>query len=229
MDNNKEHSEKERRPNGSSLFRRPVVHFQKTLGAGILVMLPIGISILVLKFFFDLLDSILTPVTDHLPGREVAGLGLAALLVLVYVVGLIAAFVVGRRVINLMHRAVEFIPLVKGIYGTTRVALQMFSANDDSRYSGVVLIDFPRPGIKSIGLVTSHINSGADGELLAVYIPTTPIPSSGFLVFVPDSEVTRTDLGVDEAMRIVVSGGVLSSQVFERIEGDPQRNTLSNQ
>ena len=129
-------------------FRRILHHFERTLGAGILVMLPIGITILVLKFFFDLLNPLFEPATDLLPGREVAGLGLAALLILVYVVGLVAAFVLGRRVISLGHRIMEVIPIVKGIYGTTRAAVTILSNNSDHRYSGVVLIDFPRPGIK---------------------------------------------------------------------------------
>jgi uncharacterized membrane protein len=213
----------------SGPVRRILGHFQRTLGAGILAMLPIGITILVLKFFFDLLNPVLEPATDLLPGREVSGLGLAALLILVYVVGLVTAFVLGRRVIALGHRVMEVIPLVKGIYGTTRAALTMLSTTDDHRYSGVVLIDFPRPGIKSIGLITSRM-IGTDGaEVLAVYIPTTPIPSSGFLVIVPVAEVTTTDMSVEEAMRIVVSGGVLTGGVFERLGIVPQENPRSNQ
>lgn len=107
--------------------------------------------------------------------------------------------------------------------------MTMLSTTDDHRYSGVVLIDFPRPGIKSIGLITSRM-IGTDGaEVLAVYIPTTPIPSSGFLVIVPVAEVTTTDMSVEEAMRIVVSGGVLTGGVFERLGIVPQENPRSNQ
>ena len=210
-------------------FRRVLLHFQRTLGAGILVILPIGITMLVLKFFFDLLNPLFEPATDLLPGREVTGLGLAALLILVYLVGLVAAFVLGRRLIALGHRIMEVIPLVKGIYGTTRAAVTMLSNTNDHRYSGVVLIDFPRAGIKSIGLITSRM-TGTDGEeVLAVYIPTTPIPSSGFLVIVPVSEVTTTDISVEEAMRIVISGGVLSARVFERFGVLSQDRPRSNQ
>ena len=85
--------------------------------------MPIGITALVLKFFFDLLNPLLEPLTDFLPGKEVTGLGLAALLVLVYLVGLVAAFVLGRRLIGVGHKVMEFIPLVKGIYSTTRAAV----------------------------------------------------------------------------------------------------------
>ena len=195
---------------------RPFVHLERTLGAGILVILPIGITALVLKFFFDLLDPLLEPLTAYLPGKEFQGLGLAALLVLVYLVGLVAAFVLGRRLIAVGHRVMEFIPLVKGIYGTTRAAVGVLSNNSDRRYSGVVLIEFPRPGIKSIGLITCRMTDANGEEMLAVYVPTTPIPSSGFLVFAPVSEVIVTDMSVEEAMSVVISGGVLAGRVFER-------------
>ena len=210
------------------LLHRPFVHLERTLGAGILVILPIGITALVLKFFFDLLNPILEPITDYLPGEQITGLGLAALLVLVYVVGLVAAFVVGRRLIAVGHRVMEFIPLVKGIYGTTRAAVGVLSNNNDRQYSGVVLIDFPRPGIKSIGLVTCRMTDANGEEMLAIYIPTTPIPSSGFLIYAPASEVTVTDMSVEEAMRVVISGGVLSARVFERFGVTPQTTHSSS-
>ena len=186
-------------------------------------MLPIGITALVLKFIFDLLTPILQPVTDLLPGPDLYGTGLVALLILIYVIGLIAAFVVGRRIIGLAHRAMEVIPVVKGIYSTTRTAVDLLSngsrangTNGVERYSGVVLIEFPRRGIRSIGLVTSQMYDAEGQEVLAVFVPTTPIPSSGYLVIVPTSEVTRLDMSVEEAMTVVVSGGILSERMFQR-------------
>ena len=206
-----------------------LVHLERTVAAGILVMLPIGITILVLKFFFDMLDPLLQRPFDFVWDRDIPGLGLAALAVLIYLAGLIAAFVLGRRVINLAHRTMEVIPVVKGIYSTTRAAVAMLSNSSGHRYSGVVLIDFPRHGIQSIGLITARMTGAQGEELLAVYIPTTPIPSSGFLVIAPVTEVTLTDMSVDEAMRIVVSGGVLAHRVFQRIGVMSQDKSPSNQ
>ena len=213
-----DHGQENGQPTKSRLrfLNRPFVHLERTLGAGILIILPIGITVLVIKFFFDLLDPLLEPITDYLPGKEVPGLGLAALLLLVYLIGLVAAFVLGRRLIAIGHRIMEFIPLVKGIYGTTRAAVDVLSNNSSGRYSGVVLIEFPRPGIKSIGLITCRMIDADGVEILAVYVPTTPIPSSGYLVFAPISEVTSTDMSVEEAMSVVISGGVLAGRVFER-------------
>ena len=201
-------------------LRRVAGHFQRTMVAGMLVMLPIGITALVLKFVFDLLNPIFQELTELLPGPDVQGTGIMALILLIYLVGLVAAFVIGRRLIDIAHRLMELIPFVKGIYSTTRTAVQLLGgsleANADDKYSGVVLLEFPRPGIHSIGLVTSRMDNPDGGEFLSVYIPTTPIPSSGFLVIVPDSEVITTDISVEDAMTVVVSGGLLTRRVFER-------------
>jgi len=220
-------------------LRRPVLHFQRTLGAGVLVILPIGITVLVLKFFFDLLDPVLEPLVDLLPGRSVTGTGLVALIVLVYLLGLFAALVVGRRLIGVGHRVMEVIPVVKGIYGTTRMAIKILSNNqngnsngdldDGQQYAGVVLIEYPRAGIMSIGLITSSMLDTNGEGVLAVYIPTTPIPSSGFLVIVSASEVTRTEMSVEDAMRVVISGGVRLDTVFKRSGFQVPGRTRSNQ
>ena len=122
-------------------------------------------------------------------------------------------------------------PVVKGIYGTTRSAVQLLSTgtNGQRRYDGVVLIEFPRPGIRSIGLITSRMVDSEGVEILSVYVPTTPIPSSGFLVMAPASEVTLVDMTVEDAMSVIISGGILSERVFQRSPGGVPANRSSNQ
>ena len=221
-------------------LRRPLLHFQRTLGAGILVILPIGMTVLILKFFFDLLDPLLQPAVDLLPGPTITGAGLIALIALVYLLGLFGSQVLGRRLIGLGHRVMEVIPVVKGIYGTTRMAIEILSSNgasnggdsgaaEEQQYTGVVLIDFPRPGIRSIGLITSSMLDTDGEEVLSVYVPTTPIPSSGFLVIVSADEVTRTDMSVEDAMRVVMSGGIRLDSVFQRYGFQVPGRTRSNQ
>lgn len=211
-------------------LRRLVVHIERTLGAGILVVLPIGVTALILKFFFDLLDPLLQdPVLSKLPGPEIPGLGLLALVVLVYCAGLVTTQVLGRSVLEFGHRVLEFIPVVKSIYGTTRSAVELLSNSTDLPYSRVVLVAFPHPGMQSIGLVTSRMLD-ADGEgTLAVYIPTTPIPSSGFLVMVKAEDVTPTDMTVEDAMKVIISGGLLAEQEFQQLPVFKRAKSSSNQ
>ena len=212
-------------------LRRPVLHFQRTLGAGVLVILPIGITVLVLKFFFDLLDPVLEPLVDLLPGRSVTGTGLVALIVLIYLLGLFGALVVGRRLIGVGHRMMEVIPVVKAIaiLSKNQNGNSIGDLDDDQQYAGVVLIEYPRAGIMSIGLITSSMLDTNGEEVLSVYIPTTPIPSSGFLVIVSASEVTRTEMSVEDAMRVVISGGIRLDTVFKRSGFQVPGRTRSNQ
>jgi uncharacterized membrane protein len=199
------------------------------LGAGILVVLPIGVTALIFKFFFDLLDPLLEPIVNLIPGPSPPGLGLVALLILIYLLGLVTTQVLGVRLINLGHQIMEFIPVVKSIYGTARTAVIMLSTSNDQPYSGVVLVKFPHPGMQSIGLVTSRMVDAAGEETLAVYIPTTPIPSSGFLVIVPAKDVTPTDMSVDDAMKVVISGGILAGQEFQQFGVLDNSKSRSNQ
>ncbi|MEK7814814.1 MAG: DUF502 domain-containing protein [Chloroflexota bacterium] len=205
------------RPRRRGPFRAIAAHFQRTLGAGILVVLPIAITVLVLTFIVDLLDPLLGKTAlKFAPVPEIPGLGVAALLVLVYLAGLIATQVLGRRLIRLGHRAMEVIPVVRIIYATARSAVELLSSSPDKQqlYSGVVLIDFPRVGMKSIGLVTARLGVINGEETLAVYVPTTPTPFSGFLVMVPAKDTTPTDMSVEDAMKIVISGGIMGAEAF---------------
>ena len=205
------------------------LHFERTLGAGILVVLPVGVTVLVLKFFFDVLDPLLEPAVDLLPGPSLPGYGLITLVALIYLLGLVTAHVVGRRIIDFGHRLMELIPIVKSIYGTARSAVIMLSSSNDHPYSGVVLVQFPHLGMQSIGLVTSHMVDADGVEMLAVYIPTTPIPSSGFLVIVPAADVTPTEMSVDDAMKVVISGGILAGREFQQFSVVDRPSSRSNQ
>ena len=197
--------------------RRIVVHFQTRLGAGLLITLPIGMTILILKFFFDLLDPLMQDlVLVHLPAPKIPGLGIIILVFLVYLMGLFATRVIGRRFINIGHRIMERIPIVKSIYATTRSGVEILSGNKDHPYRGVVLIDFPREGTKAIGLVTAKLDNVHGQEMLMVYVPTTPVPSSGFLLMVPTDKVMPLEMSVDDAMKIIISGGILAEDLFMR-------------
>lgn len=197
-----------------NILRRFLGHTQAMLAAGLLVIIPIAVTAVVLKFLFDMLDPILQPLLGLLPGDRIPGLGLISLMVAVYLVGLVATQVVGRRLVNLTHRIMERIPVVKSIYGTTRIGVEFLSGSGDHPYRGVVLVDFPRAGMKAIGLITANLGVLNGAEMVAVYVPTTPIPSSGFLVVLPMDEVIVTEMSVDDAMKIIISGGILAKDLF---------------
>ena len=186
-------------------------HFRTTLLAGLVVALPLAVTFVILKFIFDLLDPQLKPLFEKTIDHYTPGMGIAALAVIVYLMGLVTTHVLGRRIIGLGHALVDRIPVVNAVYRATRQATEVLSSvQSDGRFSPVVFIDFPGNGLKSIGLVTAKLKDETGATLLAIYVPTTPFPTSGFLIFLHEEQVTPTDLTVDEAMKLIVSAGIVA-------------------
>lgn len=196
------------------LLKKFLLHIRTTLIAGLLAILPIGVTLFVLKFFFELLDPILSPIFDMGNVRIFPGLGVIVLLILLYVVGIITTKILSARIVNLGHKLIERIPVISSIYSTTRSGVEILSGTQGFESRGVVLVDFPRPAMKAIGLITAELGVLNGEPMVAVYIPTTPVPSSGFLIVVALSDVTPTDISVDDAMKIIVSGGILANEIF---------------
>ena len=196
------------------LLKKCLLHIRTTLIAGLLAILPIGVTLFVLKFFFELLDPILGPIFDMGNVRIFPGLGVIVLLILLYVVGIITTKILSARIVNLGHKLIERIPVISSIYSTTRSGVEILSGTQGFESRGVVLVDFPRPAMKAIGLITAELGVLNGEPMVAVYIPTTPVPSSGFLIVVALSDVTPTDISVDDAMKIIVSGGILANEIF---------------
>ena len=196
------------------LLKKFLLHIRTTLIAGLLAILPIGVTLFVLKFFFELLDPILGPIFDMGNVRIFPGLGVIVLLILLYVVGIITTKILSVRIVNLGHKLIERIPVISSIYSTTRSGVEILSGTQGFESRGVVLVDFPRPAMKAIGLITAELGVLNGEPMVAVYIPTTPVPSSGFLIVVALSDVTPTDISVDDAMKIIVSGGILANEIF---------------
>lgn len=202
----------------ANLFRRGLRHFESNLGAGLLVILPLIITIWVIQFLFGLFDPIFQELfLQYLPGPHIPGAGLLVMLALIYLAGWFTTHGLGQRLIDYGHRSLEFLPVIKAIYGPLRSAVQLMGNAESRPYRGVVLVEFPRAGAKSIGLITSQLGDLDGEEVVAVYVPTTPVPSSGFLIVVPAKEVIPTDFTVDDAMKIIISGGILAGSIM----GDP--------
>ena len=196
------------------LLKKFLLHIRTTLIAGLLAILPIGVTLFVLKFFFELLDPILGPIFDMGNVRIFPGLGVIVLLILLYVVGIITTKILSARIVNLGNKLIERIPVISSIYSTTRSGVEILSGTQGFESRGVVLVDFPLPALKAIGLITAELGVLNGEPMVAVYIPTTPVPSSGFLIVVALSDVTPTDISVDDAMKIIVSGGILANEIF---------------
>ncbi len=183
---------------------------------GILVLVPLGATLLIFKWLFDAIDGILEPAVEAIFGRPIAGIGFGAIIVLIFLVGIFASNFVGRKIIQRIEALVEELPMVREIYNTFKQILQSVILPHKGGFREVVLVEFPRPGMKTIGFVTNRIKDAAGNKLVSIYIPTTPNPTSGYLEIIPEEDVVLIDMAIDDAIKMVVSGGMVSPEVIDK-------------
>lgn len=199
---------------------------QKYFLTGLLTLLPIWLVWIVFKFVFGLLSGISEPVIGPLTAQIAArdplmfgwladswvqtAIALFATVMFIMVIGALARRVVGQKLLAWFEALIGRIPLAKTIYGSARQLLDLLQTKPDGTQR-VVLIDFPHNQMKSVGFVTRILHDELTGaELAAVYVPTTPNPTSGYLEVVPVERLTPTDWTVDQAMTFIISGGAVS-------------------
>ncbi len=195
---------------------------------GLLTLLPVWLTWVVVKFVFILLSGISAPVINVLAQQITARfprtlgliddvwvqntLSMIATLAVIVLVGLLARRVIGQRLLGWFEKLMVRIPLANVIYTSSRKLLDILQTKPGSTQR-VVLIDFPHKEMKSVGLVTRVIKEEGSGrELAAVYVPTTPNPTSGYLEIVPVELLTPTDWTVDQAMSFIISGGAVAPE-----------------
>jgi len=197
--------------------------------AGLLVAVPIGIVILLLAWFFTTIDSLLQPVIKAVFGQEFIGLGFVISLVLIYLAGVLANNIVGRRLINFGESILTRVPLLRQLYSGSKLVIAGLSGTglDKAAFREVVLVEFPRQGMKTIAFITNEIKNKSGKKLLTIYIPTAPVPTSGYFEIVSEDMVIRTDIPVDEAMQMVISSGMISPAELDT-EGTPKGKKSSS-
>jgi uncharacterized membrane protein len=140
--------------------------------------------------------------------------------ILIYLAGLVAANVMGRRVIQFGESLVVRVPMAREIYNTIKQVVNSLMLSQKGGFREVVLVEFPRPGMQTVGFVTNRVVDGSGRELLNVFIPTAPNPTSGFFQIIPPENTSRTNLSVEEGMKLVISAGMVSPPVIETRTGE---------
>lgn len=203
-------------------------HSQRYLLAGALTAIPLIVTWWVFEFFLKQLSNVGKPtvkviaiaVGEYSPTLErwllevpwfQSGLAILLTLVAIYLLGWMVSKIIGRRVFAVFESYVARIPLVTKVYGSTKQLVQAFQRKPDGQLQRVVLIEFPHKDMKAVGFVTETFKDEVSGrELAAVYVPTTPNPTSGYLEIVPAEKLVSLDWSVDEAMTFIISGGTVS-------------------
>lgn len=185
---------------------------------GLLIWIPVAITVWVLALIVNTLDQslLLLPESlrpEHLLGRYIPGLGVILTLLVVFITGLVTANIIGQRLVRFSEKLLARIPVVKSVYYSVKqVSDTVFSSNGQA-FRKAVLVQYPREGSWTIAFITGQPGGDAARHLpdhVSLYVPTTPNPTSGFFLMVPRSELIELHMSVDNALKYIVSMGVVS-------------------
>jgi len=178
--------------------------------AGILVVVPVGAAVAVLAWVFTSIDNILQPIIENIFGKEITGLGFGIAIVLIYIIGIVAENIIGKRAIRFGESLVARVPVFRQIYTGAKQVVEALSGAglNKAAFREVVFVEFPREGMTTLAFITNEIADKSGRKLFTIYIPTAPLPASGYFEIVTEDKLTRTDIPVDEAMKMIISSGM---------------------
>lgn len=192
---------------------------------GLAVIIPIGLTLYILFFLIDIMDGLLKiiPVKYHpdtLIGIHIPGLGIIVTIVLIFICGLVTTSYIGNKIVRSGEDLVDRIPFVRSIYQATKKLSDSMFTDRRSSFKRVVLAEFPRKGIYTIGFVTGvpslEVREKAGQNCISVFLPTTPNPTSGYLILIPENELVPINMSVEEALTFIISVGIVSPSDFPK-------------
>jgi uncharacterized membrane protein len=200
------------------LGRGFVLRLRRWLVAGLLIWFPLGATILVFSLLLDISDRLffLIPTRyrpEQLFGFQIPGLGLIFAFLVLLLTGILGANLLGRRLVTLYENILNRIPLVRSVYGAVKHFAEMVLSEHGTSFKKVLLIQYPREGLYSLCFQTSdsadEVQQKTGSEIVTVFLPTTPNPTSGFMLFVPRKDIVELDMAVDDGLKMIISLGVV--------------------
>ncbi len=197
--------------------------------AGLAVTIPVGLTLYILFFLIDLMDGLLRFIPaayhpDRVLGFRIPGLGVIATIVLILVAGLLTTSYAGGRFFRLAEALVERIPLVRGIYQAIKQIVQTMVSQEGQSFKRVVLVEFPRTGLYTVafvtGIATGELKDKTGGRCINLFVPTTPNPTSGYYVMIPEDSVTDLEMSVEDAFKLIISGGMIAPSENKELRKD---------
>lgn len=201
---------------------------------GIVSIIPLAATVFVIMFLINNIGApvskfALVPLVEHfdksvptygLGGIVIDFFSMIIVFVLITLLGLLSKFIAAKMMFSLSERAINRIPFVGLVYRTVKQIVDTFSKQNKAVFQKVVVVEFPRKGAYSVGFLTSQtkgeVAKSADAKMVNIFVPTTPNPTSGFLIAVDESEVRYLDMSVGEAMKLIISGGAVSPERGEK-------------
>lgn len=225
--------------NTTPLLKRVRKNVRTRLMSGMLILVPFGVTLLVMQWLFNWMAGILRrPVHDALfyyvrnpaiwtdamavwVNIVVSLISILILLVLLYLIGAVGHYVTGEKLLAMGESLLLRIPLVRTVYSASKQVIQAVSLPDRSAFKSVVLVEVPRPGYKALAFMTGYIHDPAGRKCCKVYVPSALNPTSGFLQIIPVEEVVPVVMTIEEAFKILISGGIISPEELVLGKLDP--------
>ena len=181
---------------------------KRHLIAGVLAIVPIALTFWILRFLFRLLDSFTAPILRNI-GIEIPGLGIILTLLFIFLLGLLITNVLGRTIFNWGEKVLNKLPLVNTIYNAVKQITNAFSGKSMKDFKQVIFIQYPRKGLWTMCFVTNQSKNESGDEFYHVFVPTTPNPTSGVFIVIPQKDAVHPDISVEEGLKSIISGGII--------------------
>jgi uncharacterized membrane protein len=204
---------------------------RRYLFAGLILWIPIIATLYVLRFMIDILDQTINLLPEnyqpqHFLGWDIPGLGVIFSLAILFFTGVIVTNFLGQKLVYWGEALLAKIPLVRSIYNAVKQVIETLFSSNSQAFRKVLLIEYPRKGLWSIafqtGVANEEVHRHAGEDMITVFVPTTPNPTSGFLIMVPSKDIIELTMSVDEALKLVISLGVMQpgdvkNQINEKV------------
>jgi uncharacterized membrane protein len=190
----------------------PIIQNLKSkIFAGIAALFPIYLTYIVLKFLFVTLEKISAPMLKKIE-FEIPGLGILLTLILIYLLGLVVTNFLGRKIFNLGERILTKVPIVNTIYTTLKQITDTFTKGTAETFEGAIYIQYPREGLWTMAFISGESTSEEGVPYYHLFVPTTPNPTSGFFLMIPQADTIPTGMSVEEGLKTIISGGMLAPE-----------------
>jgi len=188
-----------------------IQNIRSKLFAGVAAALPLFLTYFLLKFLFKSLDEFSVPLLEKI-GLQIPGLGIVLTLVLIFSLGVLVTNFLGRKIFNLGERIVKRVPIVNTIYSTLKQITETFTKGTADTFEGAVYIQYPREGLWTMAFISGESVSKNDVPYFHLFVPTTPNPTSGFFLMIPQADAIPTGMSVEEGLKTIISGGLLAPE-----------------
>ena len=191
-------------------------NFRSKVFAGLATLLPLYLTFIVIKFLFISLEETSGPLLKKL-GIDIPGLGIMLTVILIYILGVLVTNFLGKKIFNFGEKVVKKVPVVNIIYSTLKQITDTFTKESKDTFKGAIYIEYPRKGLWTMAFISGESISKQGVAYYHVFVPTTPNPTSGFFLLVPQSDSVKTGMSVENGLKTIISGGLLA----------PKQNPLS--